>query len=251
MSLTPIRARDIPLPKFKILLYGDSGAGKTWLSSTCKNVAVLLTEDNGLQSIRHANPDAQVFLVHNVNEFREFMMMALKGELKAMGIETIVFDGLTEIQRLMKDEILAKKGGVMAIQDWGDLTERMRKLMRMLRTLDYNVIATALMSAELEEATGIRRIAPAFEGKKLGNEVAQYFNLVGYVSRRSIGQDEHGAPKFERFVTFDGPAKVICKSCFPITGTLTGPVQPWLDTLAAAPQAHSDNTTQSQKPPGE
>lgn len=48
---------------FKILIYGNSGAGKTWRACQARRptddrkVLGLLTESNGVQSARHANPN--------------------------------------------------------------------------------------------------------------------------------------------------------------------------------------------------
>ena len=46
--------------KGKILIYGQSGSGKSWLGVTSPSPLVLLTEKNGFASIAHSNPDAQV-----------------------------------------------------------------------------------------------------------------------------------------------------------------------------------------------
>lgn len=235
----PARAGDIENPKFKILAFGDSGSGKTWMASGCSNVAVLLLEPNGLKSIQNSNPDAIVYQGSHIEHVRNFLRLAITGTLASQGITTLLIDGLTEIQRLMKDEIISRKGGsdkTFTLQDWGTLGERMRMLMRTIRTVDYNVITTALAESRVEEATGVRRVVPQFEGKKLFNEVAQYFNAVAYIYRRPGPTGDDGTETYERVAMFEGPEKYICKPCFPLVGSTSGPAQGWFDTLNGEPK---------------
>jgi hypothetical protein len=218
---------------FKGLVYGQSGAGKSWLAATAPSPFIMLTEENGRQSIRQSNPKARVVRANDIGAVREFLRAAAEDRLRALGCQTIVIDSLTEVQRLMKDEILAKKptGEGMALQDWGELTERMRRFMRMLRDVPYNVVATAL-EATSEEDGGPRNVFPSFEGKKLHNEVAQYFNFVGYVFKKEkAGAD--GQRAVEHAVMLEGPSRFLVKPCSPLTGVLQGPMGPWFDRLTA------------------
>jgi len=237
MALRVTKASDIEVKKFKILAYGNSGAGKTWMCSQAKNVAVLLLEENGLQSISNANPDAIVYQGSTMEDIQEFFKLAISGDLAKDGIETIMIDGLTEVQQLMKDSILQKKrqGAEFTIKDWGVLSERMRRFMRTVRNLPFNVICTSLAES-IEEEGKPRRIRPAFQGKKLYNEVSQYFNAVAYIYKIPMGKDENGARKFAHTALFDGPSDIICKPCAPLSGSTEGPSQEWLDILAGNTQ---------------
>lgn len=218
---------------FKGLIYGQSGAGKSWLASTAPAPFVLLTEENGRQSIRQSNPRARIVRASDIGTVREFMRAAAEDKLRALGCQTIVIDSLTEVQRLMKDEILAKKptGEGMALQDWGELTERMRRFMRLVRDVPYHVVATALEATSDEEG-GPRHVFPSFEGKKLHNEVAQYFNFVGYVFKKERAASD-GTRAVDHAVMVEGPSRFLVKPCSPLTGVLQGPMQPWFDRLAA------------------
>ena len=103
----------------KLLLFGDSGAGKTHTSVTAPKPCVLLTEPNGLLSIQASNPDAYVIDVMRIaaegeskpmDVVRLFFRAAMDGTLKAeTGAETVVIDSLTELQRMLRDEILDQK----------------------------------------------------------------------------------------------------------------------------------------------
>lgn len=218
---------------FKMLIYGQSGAGKSWLASTAPAPFVLLTEENGRQSIRQSNPLARVVRASDIGTVREFMRAAAEDKLRALGCQTIVIDSLTEVQRLMKDEILAKKpqGEGMALQDWGELTERMRRFMRLVRDVPYHVVATALEATSDEEG-GPRHVFPSFEGKKLHNEVAQYFNAVGYCFKKERASGD-GSRAVDHACMVEGPSRFLVKPCSPLTGVLQAPMTTWFDRLAS------------------
>lgn len=223
---------------FKVLIYSDSGAGKTWAVAKAKNVLVVLTEKNGEQSIRVSNPDARYIIVSSMDEIREIIAEAIAGTLGTPEdpIDTIAFDGLTEIQQLFKDEILAQKGGgeaVMFIEDWGTLSEKMRRFLRVIRDLPYNVIATSLAESEMEGE--VRHTFPAFQGKKLYSEVMGYFNLVGYLFK-TVGKKD----AIDRTVMFDAASKFQCKGQYPVNGQRKDSVQDWLNDLTRG----SDGTKQ-------
>ena len=207
----------------KLLLYGDSGAGKTFCAVSSPKPLVLLTERNGLVSIQHSNPDAVVAIASNANEVRAIFQEVLKNGLKKWGCETLVVDGLTEIQRMFKDEILEKsKKRLFSLQNWGELTETMRKFMRLLRSLDCSMVCTALSSYVQEEESS--RVVPSFEGQKTAQEIAQYFSAVGFVYRREE-KGEKGS-KFHHRIMFEGPTKVLCKPCAPIKGVVDADLKP-------------------------
>ncbi|MBU6287640.1 MAG: AAA family ATPase [Chloroflexi bacterium] len=233
MALSFQRGREVKRGDlwFKILLHGDSGAGKTWLASTAPNCVVLLTERNGEQSIRMANPDARYAIVNTAQEVREFLSLAQKGELgtKDEPVETLVLDGLTEIQRLLKDEMQSQKGDEFSIRDWGELTEKMRRLLRLLRDLPYNVVCTALTEHDTEG--DVRHAFPSFQGKKLYSEVMQYFNVVGYVYKAA---PDKAGDAVRHVAMFDGPARIACKNQHPLRGVRPGPVSGWISELRDA-----------------
>jgi hypothetical protein len=244
MPLTLKRAKDAGPDELwmKLLFYGDSGAGKTWLAASADNCAVLLTERNGEHSIRMSNPDAMYVFVTTADEVKDFLRMALHGQFREMGINTLVFDGLTEIQRLFKDSIEQERGdGEFSIRDWGTLHEKMRGFLRMLRDLDYHVVCTALSATET--ADEIHYTKPSFQGRNFPDEVMQYFNAVGYVFKR--GSASRGGLRakqatdggaVEHAVMFDGPARIKCKNCHPLRGVQTGTAQHFIDVLAGKVQ---------------
>lgn len=233
--------------KRKVLLYAKSGEGKTWMAATCGvNTVVLLTEKNGEQAVRCANPHARYAVVTNAADLREFCAGLISGSLSTDDdpIDSVVFDGLTEIQQLFKDELLGKlrkemltkvQTGAklddddvfMTLEMWGLLSTKMRLFLRMVRNLDYNVVCTAL--AEDELIGDKQYLFPSFQGKKLYGEVMQYFDAVAWVQRD--GKDEDA----KHWAWFDPPNNRISgKPQHPIRGRREGPMSAWFTEWAEA-----------------
>lgn len=104
--------------KPKILIAGDSGAGKTHFASSADGVCVCLVEPQGFATIKATGRSVLVPgrkgkdgtpRITTADELRAFMRMATSGRLKAAGVRIIVFDSGTEIQQLFIDEILRSK----------------------------------------------------------------------------------------------------------------------------------------------
>jgi hypothetical protein len=236
----------------KFLLFGKSGAGKTRLGATAPNPIVLLTEANGLATLRRANPDAGVIEAYAPTKYglstsyevvAQFMVAAHAGEFAAAGYRTVVVDSGTEVQRILRDQILREKGQLQNAgyqftqQDWGMLTERMRRFARSVRDLPYHVVFLAL-SQEKQDEDGVEHVAPSFEGQKLPNEIAQFFSAVGYVYKKRAkviveGQAEQEVTRHA--VLFQGASKYLVKPCDPLADVEGCDVSNWIERITAEP----------------
>lgn len=233
------------MPLLKAFLYGDSGTGKTFTAASAPNPMFLLTESNGLKSIQNSNPDALVAQCTNINQVRQFVSAALSGEFPDE-VETIVIDSITEVQRLFIDEILSTKEDgdkKMAWQDWAVMTARMIKFVRCVRDLPYNVIVTALCDYATDDDGSVTRIFPSFQGKKLANEISQFFNVVGVVMRREV-ETEDGIV-IKRGVLVEGPARYLIKPCHPLVGILEPDASQWIIEWKASIESTEDKTSNS------
>ena len=216
----------------KVLLHGNSGAGKTWKSVSAPKPFVLLTEANGLASIKNANPDAIVVHATDMNVVRDFFAEAMSGGFEEHGCKTIIVDSLTEIQRMMRDEIMAGRQNYadFSMKDWGELTERMRRFVRILRDVPYHVVATALAQVT-EDDSGTRHIIPQFQGRAIPNEIAGYFSLVGYVFKREV-EDESGERVILHQTMLEGPSRIMCKPCGTLRGVVETDVTEWIREIS-------------------
>jgi len=198
-----------------ILLYGQTGAGKSWLAATAPKPLVLLTEANGHASVAHSNPEALVVPVRTMEELDVILRSIHTGEMqKAHQFETLVIDSMTELQRLLKMKILSRSNRTkMQLADWGDLANEMVRYIRAIRDLPCHVVCTALQDSYVEDDSGKRFVQPSFEGKKTVSVISQFFNAVGLLYKRA-GEGDIS----ERLIMWDGPEWVMCKPCHPLAG---------------------------------
>ena len=202
--------------KGKILIYGQSGSGKSWLGVTSPSPLVLLTEKNGFASIAHSNPDAQVIECDKIEDIYAAIRAIKSGEITEF--QTLVIDSLTNAQIMIKDRILSKSTKKrMQLQDWGDLADETLNLVQHLRSLDCHLVCLALRDDELVKETGRRYTFPLFAGKKTKNNISQFFNVIGYLSR------EAGETGVSRTLLFDGNETHLSKPCYPLPAHVDAP----------------------------
>ena len=133
---------------------------------------VLYTKPNFEIKVANSNNNADVVLITNAKELYDLISSIKKGDAKQY--KSIVFDSLTEIQRLFKLDILNGKGSEnMNFKDWGKLADRMLGFIRMCRDLPFHIICTALRTETYNDEGAIISVGPSFEGRKTGNEVKQ------------------------------------------------------------------------------
>lgn len=244
LNFQPLREVEQDSLMMRILLHGDSGSGKTTAASTAPKPCFLLTEPNGLLSIRAANPDAIVIDavstaaakgVPPMQVVREFFVAAMDGTIAATGAKTVVIDSLTELQRMLRDEINStKRAGPngefrWTLEDWSILTDRMRKLVRTIRDLPFHVVCICLSDTDVDE-TGARWIVPSFQGKKLPNEIAGYFNVVGYVFRRTETQEDGNSVLMHR-VLLRGASNYLTKSLPALSSIEEPKLDSWVERV--------------------
>ena len=197
----------------KILIFSNSGVGKTWLSATAPKPLIILTEANGAVSVAHSNPEAGIVIIKNIKDLREVITMAKSGELD--NFETLVFDSLTEIQRIFKDEIQGDKEQFQ-LQQWGTLTSKMTNFIRMIRQLPFHIVCTCLSDRQTDENGTVTLHLPQFQGKRTAQEIMQYFSAVGYYFKSY--DTIHGTEKvLTRKLMFDGSERWAVKPCHPLT----------------------------------
>lgn len=229
----------------KLLVQGRSGSGKTTIGAKMPKPLIILTEANGLPSIRAANPEAIVIRVYDFKSYKksnsyevlaEAMGLAASGAFT--GVESIVCDSATEIQRIIREQILREKGVLdepgylFTQQDWGLLTERMRRFARMFRDLPYHVMMITLSAEDRDEDGSVSQVAPQFEGKKLPGEILQFFSAGGLAYKRMVKVE--GQPDDVAFeVLFQGASKYLVKPCAPLRNVEHADPSDWIERISA------------------
>ena len=195
----------------KVLIYGDSGAGKTTLAASSPRPLFLLTERQGVPSISAENPDALIMFIETADHLRQAILQAKTGKIEGQTFDTLIVDSLTEAQRMVRDEILIKSRRTeMTLQDWGKLADKTRALIRALRDLPCPVVCTALMEDQMIEGTGQRNVYPLFAGKKTKSEIAQWFTIIGCLYRKDA-KVEDGKTVAERHLMLDASSSVLSR----------------------------------------
>lgn len=254
----------------KFLIVGDSGAGKTiaacraeadldldldevWAGSAKPvgdpEMFYLGFERNSLTAARLINPRIGFQLAELVPEepeaglegvpdpahalkiATEVIRAAASGELARMGFKRIVVDGITELQRLMKDDIVDGLIGDAANEewrenwfsqdDWNFLKEKTRRAANWIRAISsIDVVVTALEDTFESRRAGATqasdKVGPKMEGRD-GAALLQYFEAAGRMERIVVPLAA-GRERVEHRVMFTGPSRYKIKPCGPITG---------------------------------
>jgi phage nucleotide-binding protein len=193
LKVVPVQKR---APFINILVYGDSGVGKTTLAGSADDCpelrpAIVVDFEGGTESLVRTHPDIDQVRVSTWKE-----MQAVYDELHRgkHGYSTVILDSLTEIQKFnmyqIMEELMEKRPDldpdVPSMREWGKNLEQMRRFVRAFRDLPMNTIFTALKKEDKNDKTGMVTTLPSLSGK-LAGEVAAFLDIVAYYYVKRIG----------------------------------------------------------------
>lgn len=233
----------------KMMISGASGSGKTTLGAKASDNLVILTEIQGLTIVKAWNPDASVVLIETADDIRSILRDLRSAEVvdspdgkgpaiklqNDVYIRTVVLDSVTDLQRLLKTELLAlptegargraqsgsgsSQREVLTMQEWGILIDRTERLLRAFRDLPCNLLA--LFLAEEKDDGDRVVVRPQVYGKKLPSTIQQFFIGAGFLFRKNEST-ETGKGVVRRAVLFDGDDRYLVKP-FPGCPNITIP----------------------------
>jgi phage nucleotide-binding protein len=178
-----------------MLIYGESGAGKTRLAGSADEVPemrkVLVVDiEGGTLTLRDTFPQVDSVRVKSWDE-----MQAVYDELErgSHDYQTIIIDSLTEAQRMSMDQVMRKlveensdrDPDVPGMREWNINIEQTRKFVRAFRDLPVNTIFTALVQNDVNKSTGQLKRKPSLSGK-VKDEVAGFLDVVVYLYIKEI-----------------------------------------------------------------
>lgn len=183
-----------------ILIYADSGIGKTVLAGSDDSVLFAAPEDDGLLSARRMGSKADKY---DINQWEDLMQLHVDlNELVEEGEEIpykwLAIDSITEMQAMCMRYILAKTKAdnpdkdpdIPQIQDWQRYYILFEKMVRAFNDLPVNVLWTAL-ARKVEDADGNEFMVPEIQGKDYGisMKTVSYMTCYGYMMREVVEKE--------------------------------------------------------------
>jgi phage nucleotide-binding protein len=200
-----------------VLLYGEPGAGKTWLAGSAEesdltSPVLFLDVEGGIATIRHRK-DIDVRTVRSMKELEAIYNQLYHSiEDGRIYYKTIVVDSLSELTDVDMRYIMHEAYGrnpdkvdkdVPSQREWGKARSHMRTIVRAFRDLPCNVIFTAQV-ATLQEEGQPTKLFPGFAGK-LRTELPGFMDIVGYL----YPENEQGV--IVRKLQIQGTRRVVAK----------------------------------------
>lgn len=161
----------------KILVYGKSGSGKTFLCRTSQSPIIISTED-GLLSLQDYN--IPVIVSGDENSFNDALKW-VESSTEATQFKTVCIDSLTELGSLI---LRSEKTKVRdQRQAYVTLSEKIILIIKRLRSLiGRNVVVLAQEELNKDDYTGTHMYRASMPGTKLCQQIPYLFDEVFYLS---------------------------------------------------------------------
>ena len=168
-----IKPKDLVSKNAKILIYGQSGIGKSYLAGSAEN-AIMLDLEKGSASVK--NKDIDVIEISDAKEFKKAIVWAREQDK----YKTIIIDSLTRYSEMLflvlKKMYPDKKDGLNL---WGDFDVASRSRIEEILSIPKNIIVTLL--EEPVNDGGILRKYPMYKANKFKMMLPSYFDLVSHL----------------------------------------------------------------------
>lgn len=157
----------------KILVYSESGVGKTTLCATAPN-PIIISAESGLLALKDFDiPVIKITTLKDLDDAYDWLMTNEHGKK----FQTICLDSITE----MGEVVLA--AAKLTVKDprqaYGELIEKITKTIKRFRDMPgRNVYMAAKMEKAKDELTGMIMYGPSMPGSKMGPAMPYLFDEV-------------------------------------------------------------------------
>lgn len=199
----------------KMIVFGESGAGKTTLAGTINEPTLIISAESGLLSLANKKIDVvDISIDDNGDVIPKEKRIARLGEVYQYLVteearkkyKWVFIDSLSEINQNMLEQLNTefpeRKDSLVM---YGELSKRMRSMVKTFRDLPYyNVVFTALSDFDKDE-NGQRFIGISLVGN-FSNKIAAFFDEVFYLH---VERDADGNTK--RVLVTEKSDKLVAK----------------------------------------
>ena len=189
-------------PTLNMIIYGDSGVGKTTLAATAAKLGKVLYIDAEAGSKFIDEKFAEnidILKLENASQLEE----VLKSK-ELDNYETVVLDSITEIMKKMIDLVKGTKERP-TLQDWGTIITKMETYFRRFRDLGKNVLLVALTTEKDDDGIILKR--PSLSGKNLPSDIIGFQDVCLYLENTVHGRVGHVQPS-QKFYAKDRTNKL-------------------------------------------
>jgi phage nucleotide-binding protein len=154
----------------KMLCYGESGVGKTFMCHTAP-CPIIISAEQGLLSLRKF--DIPAVEVANLNDVREAYKLITKDDTYS----TICIDSLSELSEVLLSEFKADTKDPR--QAYGKMADEMAQIVRRFRDIpNKHVYFIAKQNRTTDEVTGKINYGPLIPGKVFAVNLPYFFDIV-------------------------------------------------------------------------
>jgi hypothetical protein len=209
-----IRTVDEQVSNVNMIIFGDSGVGKTRLcGSAClvpeMSPVLFLDIEGGVSSLKYLYPDCKVIRILSFAQLQQVYDALFEGPHP---FKTVIVDSLTETQKFGMYGIMERAKikdperdpDLPGIGEWGKNTEQIRRFVRAFRDLpNVNTIFTALRMDDRNKL-GVTTTLPSLSGK-LAREVSALVDEVLYMYVKNLGGS------YERLILAQKTEEIVAK----------------------------------------
>jgi hypothetical protein len=205
-----------------LLIYADSGVGKTVFAGSDDDVLFIAPEDNGTLSAKRMGSTAKKWKIKKWDDIVAAYEWLVT--LHPIPFNWVVLDSLTEMQQMCMRKVIddgmiinpARDPDTPQIQDWTPYYNKVERMVKCFNALEVNCLYTALQQDE-EDEDGDKVVLPMMQGKgtQYAKKVVSWMTSFGHmrVARKRVGKDEKDNPLYEeyRVIQWKGSKQVMAK----------------------------------------
>lgn len=184
-----------PSAVIHLLLYGDSGSGKTHLAGQFPT-PLLLDTDNGWETLIGQDVDVESWATRpgepDAKEAWPSLLERIEKFSESPTHETLVMDSLTTVTEVATAHVLNKANRkTITLGDYTPIYEQLYKLVLRLRRVPVNMVLTAHEEVTRDEYTARLLYRPLAIGQQFPRRLPVFFsNIYNIVAEKSKGRNE-------------------------------------------------------------